>query len=79
MLDKPEITPILVDAKTAARICGCGLSLLYQLDSAGRLPQKIKLNSKSLWSYEQLRLWANMGCPSRDSQEWQAILRNLNK
>lgn len=74
-MNQPELTPLLCDAKTASKLCGCGLSLWYSLDSQGAIPAKTKLNSKSLWSYDLLRLWARAGCPSRDSVEWQMILK----
>jgi len=69
-----ECHPILVDAKTASKLCGMGLSLWYELSSTGRTPQPVKLNSKKLWSYELLRLWGLNGCPSRDSTAWQKLL-----
>ena len=71
----PErIEPVLVDSKTAASACGCGLTLFKQLIVTGRTPEPIKLNSKTVLSTRQLELWALNGCPSRDSAEWQKIL-----
>ena len=70
-------TPVLVDAKTASKLCGVGLSLWYELSAAGRTPRSVKLNSKSLWSYDLLKLWAELGCPSRDSAEWQRVLASV--
>jgi hypothetical protein len=79
--EKPaeNLIPLLVDARTAARLCGCGLSLWYSLDSKGAVPQSIVLNSKRVWSFDQLRLWATSGCPSRDSAEWATILARLRE
>jgi predicted DNA-binding transcriptional regulator AlpA len=74
-----ECPPIMVNARQAARLFGMSLSLWYQLSSAGRTPQPAKLNSKSLWSYDQLRLWANNGCPSRDSAAWQRLLAKMRQ
>lgn len=75
MNDSPEqFVPILVPAKTAARLCGCGLSLWYELAASSATPECTQLHSKKLWSYDQLRLWAIHDCPSRDSARWQAIL-----
>ena len=73
-MKQPEhLTPFLVDAKTASQLCGIGLSLWYELNSTGQIPAPAKLNSKKLWSYDQLKLWAGNGCPSRDSAEWQEL------
>ncbi len=74
-----NITPLLVDAKTASKLCSCGLSLWYSLNSTGAAPAPVKLNSKSLWPVELLRLWSLNGCPSRDSVEWQELLKGLSK
>ena len=72
-----QLTPILVDARTASKLCGMGLSLWYQLCSTGQTPLPVKLNSKKLWSYELLRLWVNHGCPSRDSATWLQLLEKM--
>jgi len=72
--NEPLLTPIMVPAKVACRLCGVGLSLWYQLDAAGRTPQAVKLNTKRLWVYTQLVLWALHNCPSRDSEQWRKLL-----
>ncbi len=55
--NKPEhLTPFLVSAKQASQLCGVGLSLWYELAATGQTPQAVKLNSKSLWSYDLLKL-----------------------
>lgn len=72
-----NVPPILLRAKDAARLCGCGLSLWYQLDSTGQNPQPVTLNSLKLWPYEHLRAWADHGCPSRTSAEWLAVLAQI--
>ena len=73
MEDIRALTPLLVPAKQASQLCGVGLSLWYELAATGQIPQAVKLNSKSLWPYDLLKLWAENGCPSRDSAEWQKI------
>ena len=76
--NKPDnLTPLLVDAKTASQLCSCGLSLWYSLDSRGGCPQCVTLNSKRVWSYRQLQLWAENNCPSRDSAAWQELLKKI--
>ena len=78
MNDKPlECQPILVDAKTASKLCGMGLSLWYQLCSTGRTPLPVKLNSKQLWDYRTLCLWSLHGCLSRDSAIWLNLLEKM--
>lgn len=70
-----KIKLVLVDSRTAASICGVGLTLWKQLATTGRNPEPIHLNSKVLFSTRQLELWALNGCPSRDSEQWKEILR----
>ena len=71
--DVRQLKPFLVNAKTAAQLCGVGLSLWYELAATGQIPQAVKLNSRKLWVYEELQEWCRNGCPSRDSAEWQKI------
>ena len=75
MAEPEKINPVLVDSKTAASMCGCGLTLWKELVTTGRTPEQIYLNSKVLFSTRQLELWALNGCPSRDSADWQRILK----
>lgn len=79
MAEKLKVKPILLDARTAAQACGVGLTLWKELNSTGRCPQPVRLNSKTLWAVRHLELWALNSCPSRDSVEWQQILeREIN-
>ncbi len=75
---EPQLTPLLVNAKSAAHLCGCGLSLWYELAAAGQTPQAVKLHSKKLYSYNLLKLWTDNGCPARDSVAWAELLKAKN-
>jgi len=78
--DRPlNCPPMLLDTKQSYTTCGISATLWYELDAKGAIPQCIKLNSKRLWSYDHLRLWANAGCPRRDSAEWMGILKKLRE
>ena len=72
-----RIEPLLLDAKQSYTTCGISATLWYELDAKGAIPQCIRLNSKRLWSYDHLKLWALNSCPHRDSAEWIAILKRL--
>jgi len=64
---KKSLTPLLVDAKTASRLCGVGLSLWYEMVSTGRIgPTPIEFNSKKLYSVSELGNWILHRCPSRE-------------
>ena len=73
-----DLAPLLVDAKTASRLCGVGLSLWYEMVSTGRLgPLPILLTSKKkVWLRKELECWCDRRCPPRD--EWLQILKEQN-
>lgn len=63
--------PLLVDAKTAAKLLSIGKTKLYQLHAAGRVPMPIRLGRAVRWNADELRAWTAAGCPSRE--RWQAM------
>ncbi len=69
--------PLLLTAKESCKLCSCGLSLWYEMDAAGEVPQSVRLHSKRLWVREHLVLFTRYGCPHRNSDQWKQILREL--
>lgn len=58
--------PLLIDAKQVAELLGIGRSLLYEMQSAGRLgPMPIRLGRAVRWRKEEIESWVAEGCPSR--------------
>ena len=59
-----------VNAAQAAKILGISRTLLYQMNSSGRLgPMPIKLSSRcTRWSVNELVQWVDAGCPAR--RQW---------
>jgi predicted DNA-binding transcriptional regulator AlpA len=66
-----QVTPLLVDAREAAALCGIGRTLWLQLASAGRVPMPVRLGRRTLWRAEELAEWVAAGCPARD--RWTAL------
>ena len=66
-----------MDAKTASKFCGVGLTLFRQLDVVGKVPECVRLNSKKLYVTRQLEAWAINSCPARDTEKWQKILSEI--
>lgn len=62
---------LLVDARTAARICSVSLTTWRKLNSIGKTPEGIKLGRRVLWNRLELERWVNARCPSRE--EWLAL------
>lgn len=57
--------PLLVPAKTAARLCGLGKTAWYALHASGRCPMPIRLGRAVRWDRRELEAWCAAGCPPR--------------
>jgi predicted DNA-binding transcriptional regulator AlpA len=62
-----DVSPLLLKANDAARMCG---KSLRTWDSAGLIPQPVRIGRSTLWRLDELRRWVEAGCPRRD--EWEA-------
>jgi predicted DNA-binding transcriptional regulator AlpA len=64
------VAALMVDAKTAARLCG-GISVRtwWALHASGRVPLPIRLGRRTLWLADELTSWARAGAPARDRWE----------
>ena len=60
--------PLLVDAKAAAEFCGKSLRTWRSWDSAGLIPNPVRIGRSTLWRIEELRAWVAAGCPCR--KDW---------
>lgn len=67
---KPALPPLLLTARKAAAICGKSLRTWRTWDSAGLIPQPIRIGRSTLWRSKELEAWVAAGCPRR--QEWEA-------
>ena len=61
---------LLVTAKQAARRCRRSLRAWRSWDSAGWIPQPVRIGRSTLWRVDELRGWVEAGCPRRE--EWEA-------
>lgn len=63
-----DIEPVLVDAGGAAKMLGISRTLLYQINSDGRLgPKPIRLGNRcTRFVVAELKRWAESGCVSRE-------------
>lgn len=69
MTDKTKIahvTPLLIGAAAAARLCGVSKRTWWALHSAGKTPLPVRLNRRTLWHAGELADWCAAACPSRD-------------
>ena len=61
---------LLITAKRAAQMCGKSLRTWRTWDSAGMIPQPVRIGRSTLWRLDELRSWVEAGCPRR--AEWEA-------
>lgn len=62
--------PILVSACDAASLCGVSARTWWRLDSAGKVPQAVRLGGRKLWRLAELRDWTAANCPPRSEWTW---------
>jgi predicted DNA-binding transcriptional regulator AlpA len=58
---------ILVDSRKAAAMLGFSLSHFYAMANSGRIgPQPLSFGKSKRYVVEELRQWAQAGCPRRE-------------
>jgi predicted DNA-binding transcriptional regulator AlpA len=60
-----ESDPLLVDATTAAALCGKHLRTWRAWQAAGRIPRPIRIGRSLMWRFSELEAWVAAGCPPR--------------
>lgn len=61
---------LLISARRAATMCGKSLRTWRTWDSAGLIPQPVRIGRSTLWRVDELKAWVAAGCPRR--AEWEA-------
>lgn len=62
---------LLVDAVSAASLCGISRSQWFKLTSAGKTPAPVRLGGSVRWNRRELEQWTAAGCPPRE--RWDAM------
>jgi excisionase family DNA binding protein len=62
--------PLLVDVDEVARLLSISRTTVFKLINSDRMVAPIRLGRALRWNFEELRAWANAGCPSR--YRWEA-------
>lgn len=68
--EQAKVESLLVNAKTAAAMCGKSLRTWRTWDAAGWIPRPIRIGHSTLWRIDELREWVAAQCPRR--AEWEA-------
>lgn len=66
-------TSALYCSSDLARLLGLSERTVWRLDSAGNLPQPIRLGRSVRWRVVEIQAWLEQGCPSR--QVWNSTIR----
>ena len=73
----PPAQPLLVNARTAARLMDLSPATWHRLVSAGKTPAPVRLTPGTVrWRRSDLESWIAAGCPDR--AEWEAQSENDN-
>ena len=62
---------LLLRAAEASRLCAISKVTWHRWDSAGRIPQGLKIGGAKVWRRAELEAWILAGTPDR--VRWQAI------
>ena len=62
---------LLLRAAEAARLCAVSKVSWFRWDSAGRIPQGLKIGGCKVWRRSELEAWIEAGTPNRE--KWQAL------
>ena len=64
---------LLLRAAEASRLCAISKVTWYRWDSAGRIPQGLKIGGAKVWRRSELEGWIEAGLPNRE--KWVAIVQ----
>ena len=64
-----ESAPLLISARAAAVMCGRSERTWRTWDSAGLIPQPVRIGRNTLWRHSELQAWIAAGCPRREDWE----------
>lgn len=62
-------SPLLISAGDAASMCGRSERTWRAWDSAGWIPQPVRIGRSTMWRRDELQEWITAGCPRRDDWE----------
>lgn len=63
--------PLLADARRLAPLLNIGIRTLRTWNSAGKLPEPLRIEGKVLWRLDEIKAWLDAGAPNRET--WAAI------
>lgn len=61
--------PLLITARELASLLHLSLRTLWRLNSAGLLPEPVRLGNSVRWRREEIDSWVAEGCPTPEARE----------
>ncbi len=55
---------LLLTAREAAALCSVGVSTLYRLAAARKVPRPVRIGGAVRWRRAELLAWLDAGCPA---------------
>jgi prophage regulatory protein len=78
--NRPAVEPLLLSARDLAGLLGAGVRTIRSWDASGRIPAPLRLSPGCVrWRRDEIRLWVDSGCPSREVWEARRASRPLKK
>ena len=68
---------LLLRAAEASRLCAVSKVSWHRWDSAGRIPQGLKIGGAKVWRRAELIAWIEAGTPCRE--KWVALVQAATK
>jgi RNA polymerase sigma factor (sigma-70 family) len=75
-VEPQESAPLLISARAAAVMCGRSERTWRTWDSAGLIPQPVRIGRNTLWRQAELQAWIAAGCPCRE--DWEIHRQNAS-
>lgn len=66
-----QVQPLLVNGETAGRMCGISRRSWRRFDTAGKVPQAVRVGGQKMWLVSELVAWTEAKCPGR--QMWEQL------
>lgn len=66
---RPQLCPLVVDAKQLAELLGSGVRTVRSHDAAGKLPAPLRIGGRVVWRVAEIHAWLAADAPDRAAWE----------
>lgn len=72
--NETESSHLLIDARSAAAMCGRSERTWRTWDAGGLIPQPVRIGRSTMWRIDELKAWTAAGCPRRS--DWEVLRKS---